>query len=192
MTESTVLAIFGGALALAVAYAGSRALLALVFRGADYVPISPDPSLPVLGFTFVVTLLTALFFGVVPGWITSHSDPIEALRGTSRSTDSHAAPLQKTLVVLQTGISVVLLIAAGLLAKSLLNLEKQQLGFDTNGRWFVNFDPEPAAYSRERLMNLYQHLQEKLREIPGVKSASMSTYSPISLSRTLQLRAMSL
>jgi predicted permease len=180
LTESIVLAILGGTAALALAYGGARLLLALAFRGADYVPISPDPSWPVLGFTFVLSLFTGVVFGIAPAWTISHSDPIEALRGAKSSTDRHSALPQKSLVVLQAALSFVLLVVAGLLAQSPRNLENEQFGFEPSGRWIVNFDPELAGYTPQRLRGLYQQLQDRLGGIPGVKNVGISTYVPMS------------
>ena len=180
LTESIVLAVLGGTAALALAYGGARVLLALAFRGAGYVPISPDPSLPVLGFTFVLSLFTGVVCRIAPAWTISHSDPVEVLRGAKCSTDRHSALPQKSLVVLQAVLSFVLLVAAGLLAQSLYNLENEQFGFKTSGRWIINFDPELAAYTPQRLGGLYQQLRDTLSEMPSVKSVSISTYVPMS------------
>src|SRR6266567_2589635 len=86
LTESILLAAAGGATGLYVAYAGTRTILLLAFRGAHYVPISPRPSLPVLGFAFLLSLITGLVFGVAPAWIGSRSDPADALHDTGRLT----------------------------------------------------------------------------------------------------------
>ncbi len=90
LTESVLLACMGGLAGLAVAYAGTRTILALAFPDAVHLPIEASPSLPVLGFAFLLSLLTGVVFGIVPAWITSHSDPAEALRGVNRSTRDHA------------------------------------------------------------------------------------------------------
>ena len=79
LTESILLACFGGAAGLALAHWGTRAILLVAFRGSNFVPISPSPSLAILGFAFVLSLLTGIIFGVAPAWIASHSDPAEAL-----------------------------------------------------------------------------------------------------------------
>src|SRR5207248_4465106 len=86
LTESILLAVIGGALGLVVAYDGSRAMLLMVFRGAKYIPISNSVSWAVLGFTFLVSVLTGILFGVAPAWIASRSNPADALRGAARST----------------------------------------------------------------------------------------------------------
>ncbi|MGH9453495.1 MAG: FtsX-like permease family protein, partial [Terriglobia bacterium] len=179
LTESILLAVAGGAAGLYVTYAGTRAILLLAFRGAHYVPISAQPSLPVLGFAFLLSLVTGIVFGVGPAWITSRSDAAEALRGAGRSTRDRSSLAQKPLVVLQVALSVVLLIGSGLVTQSLRNLENQHFGFVTEGRLVVNIDPALAGYTSDKLSGLYQRLERELPHIPGVVSASLSGYSPL-------------
>jgi len=179
ITESVLLAIFGGVAGLAVAFAGTRSILAVAFRGAHYVPISTSPSLVVLGFAFLLSLVTGVIFGVAPAWITFHSDPAEALRGAGRSTRDRSSLPQRGLVVLQVALSAILLIGAGLLTRSLRNLENQRFGFEPEGRLDVRIDPSLAGYKIEQLYGLYQQLRQRLPRIPGVLSASYSVYSPM-------------
>jgi predicted permease len=180
LTESIALALLGGAAGLAVAYAGTQTILHLAFQGANYVPIDSSPSSLVLLFTFAVTLVTGILFGIAPAWLTSHSDPVDALRGASRSTSDSAGLPQKTLAILQAALSLVLLSAAGLLTQSLNNLQNQREGFKTDGREIVNFDPLLAGYRPEQLDPLFRRLHDELSQIPGVLSVSYSTYSPMS------------
>ena len=179
ITESILLAVLGGAAGIFVAFAGARAILLLAFRGAHYVPISATPSLPVLGFAFVLSLVTGIIFGVAPAWVTSHSDPAETLRGAGRGTRDRSSLPRKSLVVLQVALSAVLLIGAGLLTQSLRNLENQRFGFETEGRLILRVDPALAGYTPDRLYGLYQQLEQRLPQIPGVQSASFSLYSPM-------------
>lgn len=179
VTESILLAVAGGAAGLYVAYAGTRAILALAFRGAVYVPISAKPSLTVLGFAFLLSLTTGVAFGVAPAWIASRADPADALRGAGRSTRDRSSRLQKPLIVVQLALSVVLLAGAGLLTASLHNLEDQHFGFVTDGRLMVSVDPALAGYLPQRLSGLYQQLEDRLAQIPGVVSVSLSLYSPM-------------
>jgi len=172
LTESVFMAVLGGLAGLVVAFAGTRGILLLAFRGAHYIPINPTPSLPVLGFAFLLSLVTGIVFGVAPAWITSHSNPAEALRGVGRSTRDRSSLPQKSLVVLQIALSAVLLIGAGLLTQTLRNLENQNFGFETQGRLLVNVNPALAGYKPEKLYGLYQQLRGRLSQIPGVLSAS--------------------
>ena len=178
LTESVLLAVIGGLAGLFVAFAGTRAILLLAFRGSHFVPINPMPSFPVLAFAFALSLVTGIVFGVAPAWMTSHSDPAEALRGVGRGTSDRSLS-QKSLVVLQISLSVVLLVGAGLVTRTLRKLENQNFGFETQGRLLVNVDPSLAGYRPEKLFGLYQQLEQRLPQIPGVVSASYSLYSPM-------------
>jgi macrolide transport system ATP-binding/permease protein len=179
LSESVLLALAGGAAGLYVAYAGTRAILLLSFRGANYIPIDARPSLPVLGFSILLSLVTGIVFGILPAWTTSQSDPLDALRGAGRSTGDRASVLQKSLVVAQVAFSIALLIAAGLVTQSLRNLEGQHFGFVTDGRLIVHIEPGLSGYTPDKLDGLYQRLEERMPQIPGVLSASLSWYSPL-------------
>ena len=180
LSEGLMLGLVGGAAGLVVAYAGTRVILSLAFRGAHYVPIDAAPSLPVLGFAALLSLVTSLIFAAAPAWVNSKADASEALHGAQRSVQQGSSVSQKSLVVLQAALSLVLLAGAGLLSESLHNLEHQQFGFATDGRLIVKVDPSLAGYSADHLASLYRTLQERLRQIPGVASVSLSLYSPMS------------
>ena len=179
ITESVLLAILGGLAGLFVAFVGARGILLLAFRGAHYLPINAMPSLPVLGFTFMLSLVTGIVFGMAPAWITSHYDPADALRGAGRSARDRSSLPRKSLVVLQVALSTVLLMASGLLSQTLRNLENQRFGFDPKNRLIVRVDPAHAGYKPEKLYGLYQQLEQRLPQIPGVISSSYSIYSPM-------------
>ena len=178
LTESIVLAVLGGAAGIAVAFAGTRVILFLAFRN-DPVPITSSPSLPVLAFALLVSVLTGILFGVAPAWLTSKANPVNALRGANRSTSDHAGWGQKSLVVVQAALSLVLLCAAGLLARSLSNMQHQDFGFDTTNRYVLHIDPQMAGYKPNQLEALYRQLHVNLAGIPGVKQVSFSLYTPM-------------
>src|SRR5579864_529089 len=180
LTESVLLALLGGLAGLAVAFAGTRVMLLLAFRGAKYVPIDSIPSWPVLGFAFLLSLVTGVVFGLLPAWISSRGDPVDALRGGSRIAGSHAAFPQKFLVVLQATMSVVLLCGAGLLSESLWNVEHQRFGFQTKDRLIVAVSPAFTGYKQEKIAATYREIRARLEQIPGVESASLSGYAPMS------------
>ncbi|MFN7929222.1 MAG: ABC transporter permease [Blastocatellia bacterium] len=122
MVVSTLLALIGGIFGIGVAYGGSKLILYLAFQSgsgaARYIPVEASPSWPVLLFTLAVSLLTGILFGVAPAWMTSHVDPIEALRGSQRSVRGGSSFAQKALVIAQAAMSLVLLSAAALLGRA--------------------------------------------------------------------------
>jgi predicted permease len=179
LTESMLLACIGGLAGLAVAYAGTRMILSLAFPEATHLPIAASPSLQVLGFAFLLSLLTGVVFGIVPAWITSHSDPAEALRGANRTTRDSSSLPQKSLIVFQAALSLVLLVGAGLLTKSLRNVEHQDFGLQTANRYVMHLDPAGAGYTEEKLPALYQQLEQQFGALPGVKSVGLALYSTL-------------
>jgi predicted permease len=179
LTESVLLAVIGGAAGLVVAYLGTRSILAIAFRGSDFIPINPDPSMPVMLFSFALALVTGVVFGVAPAWVTSHADPAEALRGASRSTTHGASLPQKMLVVVQAALSLVLVAGAVLMVQSLRKLERQNFGFQSDHRYIVRVDHAFVGLPSEQLAGRYRELEQKMRTIPGVITASYSMYSPL-------------
>jgi predicted permease len=179
LTESIVLSCLGGLAGLLVAYAGTRILLAMAFPHAHNLPIEASPSLPVMGFAFGLSLLTGLIFGVAPAWVTSHSQPADALRGSNRTTNDRSGWVQRSLVILQAALSLVLLVGAGLMAKSLSKLENQDFGVLTVNRLVAHFSPENAGYKPEQLQGLYDKITQDLHALPGVEHVSLSLYTPL-------------
>src|SRR5947208_437610 len=119
-TESVVLSLLGGVAGLGIAFAGTRLLLHFAFETLTAVPISASPSIPVLLFAFGISLIIGVIFGIAPAWMTTHIDPVEALRGANRSTRDAGSLPRKTLVILQAALSLVLLSASGLLTGATL------------------------------------------------------------------------
>jgi len=179
LTESLVLSCIGGLAGLVVAYAGTRVLLALAFPHATSLPIQASPSPIVLGFAFVLSLLTGLVFGVAPAWMTSHSEPAEALRGSNRTTKDGSSLLQRSLVVLQAALSLVLLVAAGLLTKSLNRLEHQDFGVQRANRLVIHIAPFNAGYQPGQLQALYDEIEQRFHALPGVEHVGLALYTPL-------------
>jgi predicted permease len=178
LTESVVLSVMGGAAGIMVACLGVKIIVALAFRSANYVPIDATPSLPLLGFAFGVSLITGLLFGTAPAWLTSKAQPADALRGANRSTRDGASLSQKSLVVVQATLSVVLLSGAGLLARSMQKMEHQDFGFETDHRVNLSVNAPFAGYTPEKLDATYRALRTRLERIPGVQSAALALYTP--------------
>jgi predicted permease len=179
LVESILLASLGGLVGLGFAYAGTRTILSLAFPNSPQLPIDPTPSIPVLGFAFLLSLVTGLIFGIAPAWFSSHAEPIDALRGANRSTHDRTSRPQRLLIIFQAAMSLVLLVGASLLTKSLANLQNQDLGIQVGNRYAVTVNPSGAGYNESALPALYQSLQQSFQTIPGVAHVGMALYSPL-------------
>ena len=179
LTESLLLGCIGGLAGLAVAYAGTHSILAVAFPEARNNPIDASPSLEVLGFAFLVSLLTGVLFGTAPAWLSSHAQPAEALRGANRSTRDRSSLPQRALVVLQAAMSLVLLAGAILMTRTLVNLEHQNFGIATAGRYVLHLDPAGAGYTIDRLPGLYRQMEDRFSALPGVSAVGLALYSPL-------------
>lgn len=179
LTESILLAGMGGFIGLAVAYAGTHMLLMLAFPGAQNVPIEASPSLEVIGFAFAISMLTGILFGVAPAWITAQAEPADALRSGARTTATGASLLQRTLVVMQAALSLVLLVGAGLFSQNLNKLQSMDLKLDTKNRYIVHINPQAAGYSQTQLETLYRTMEDRFHAVPGVMKVGISNYTPM-------------
>ena len=179
LTESVLLSLIGGIAGLSVAYAGSHAMLALAYPHARNMPVHASPSLPVLAFAFLVSLLTGVIFGTVPAWLSSHTQPADALRGANRSTSDRASLPQRALVIVQVALSVVLLAGAFLMSRSLRNLETQDFGIVTANRFVLQFDPKGIGYTLDRLPELYREIEDRFSRLPAMANVSLVRYIPL-------------
>ncbi len=179
LTESVLLAGMGGVAGLAVAYAGTRMLLALAFQDSPELPIHATPSPIVLGFAFGLSLLTGVLFGVAPAWIAAKVQPADALRSGTRSTAGGATLLQRGLVVVQAALSLVLLVGAGLFTESLSKLQHTDLKLDATNRYIVHINPQAAGYGQRQVGDLYRTIEERFHAIPGMDLVGISSYTPM-------------
>jgi predicted permease len=179
LTESVLLSGLGGLLGLAVAYGGTRMLLRLAFPGEQGVPIEASPSWEVIGFALGLSVVTGVLFGVAPAWLASRAQPADVLRSGARTTASGATKLQKVLVVLQAGLSFVLLVGAGLFAQSLRKLESIDMKLDSRNRYIVHINPQAAGYKPQQLEALVSEIEARFHAVPGVVKVGMTSYTPM-------------
>jgi predicted permease len=185
LIESLLLAVIGGAVGIAVAYAGAGLILHLAFSRADtWVPVNAAPSTAALLFALTVSVTTGLIFGIAPAWMASDAEPIEAMRGANRTVGFNGsvfggAGTQKMLVAMQAAISLALLSAATMLGQSLRNLEHQNLGFDPGERYVVSIAPKLSGYKQEQLVPLLREIEHQLRLIPGVHGVGSVLAAPL-------------
>jgi len=190
LVETLLLSLLGGALGLALAFAATRALIALVTNGAEYSTLSPNPDSAVLLFTLGVSLVTGLLFGLGPAISsarastravnqTGHTQSLNSSsRGASASPTARLVP--RLLVTAQVMVALLLLVGAGLFLRSLNNLEDQDFGFERSNLLLVDFNPALGGYTPDRMGALYQTILDRLESLPGVRSASISETPPIS------------
>jgi macrolide transport system ATP-binding/permease protein len=179
VTESLILALLGGIAGIAVAYGGTRVLLALAFPDTSNLPIHANPSPAVMLFAIALSIVTGIFFGVAPVVMAARTQPIDALRTGVRSVSGGATLLQRGLIVIQTTLSVVLLIAAGLFAQSLNHLQHADLKLVSNDRYIVHIDPQAAGYLPSQVGPLYRGIEQRLHQIPDILKVGISTYAPM-------------
>jgi len=179
LTESVLLSGMGGLLGLALSYLGAHALLALAFPNQHNMPVSASPSPMVIGFAFVLSLVTGIAFGLAPALMAARTQPAEALRSNARTTAHGASFLQRALVVLQAALSLVLLVAAGLFAQSLNRAQNVNMKLDTTNRYIAHINPQAAGYKNTEVELLYQTVVDRFHALPGVLKVSLATYTPM-------------
>ena len=179
VVESVVLAVAGAIAGLIVSMAAARLLLSLAFSGATTLPIDTTPSPMVLAFAAGLALLTGLLFGAAPAWFETRTDPIEALRGSGRTTGDRSSFARTALLVVQATLSVVLVAGSTMLGRSLGNLEGQDFGYPLDGRILVSVNRPSATFTGDRLIALYRNLEERLARLPGVQGAGLALYNPL-------------
>ena len=177
LAESVLLSVIGGALGVLLASWGSNALVAFMSNGEPRILPVLTPDARVLLFTATVSLLTGVLFGLVPAFRATRVDAGPALKETRAMSASNK--LGKILVISQAALSLVLLIGATLLARSLRNLETIDAGFDRANVLMLEVDAAGAGFKGAKLAKYYQQLLARIAEIPGVHSASGALITPI-------------
>jgi predicted permease len=173
LAESLVLSFAGALLSLAFAYWGSRLLVLLMTEG-NAVPVSlnlsPDPR--VLSLTISVAILTGILFGLAPAWRASREDPAAGLQQSTRSLSSGTGKLNKSLIITQVALSLVLLLGAGLFVRSFARLRSLDLGFQKESVLEITLYPRPGGYQNIDLNSYHKQLLARISGLPGVASVS--------------------
>src|SRR5215813_2532057 len=174
LTESVLLAMVGGVLGLLFAWWGSDLLWAVLSSRLTTLNLKPD--LRILSFTAAVSLLTGVLFGLAPALRATRVDLSPALKGSERQwvIGGGRNRLRSLLVIAQLALSLVLVIGAGLLVRSLQNLYHVDPGFNQKNVLLLEAYPASIGYAGAREVHLYQALLERIQAIPGVRSASLS------------------
>ena len=176
LTESLLLASMGGALGVLLAFWIKDGLLAVGDWGGDSMAaLEPRLDLRVLSFTLALSLLTGLLFGVVPAWRATRVDLAPSLKDGARTSGAASRSLfTKALVAAQVAISLLLMVGAGLFVRTLVNLQRVEVGFDEQNLLLFTIEPGLIGYKGERLEGLYQQMTERIEGVPGVRSVTFS------------------
>jgi predicted permease len=177
LIEMLVLALAGGVLGLLLAFWADKALMSLYLPAdSTRLNITTTPDLKVLLFTFGISALTALAFGLVPALQTTKPNVGTVLKDeASAVVGSGNKGLRKSLVVVQVALSLLLLIGAGLFLRSLENLSQLGPGFNAARLIGFEIDPTLSGYNVERTKLTYRELTESLKSLPGVESVGLAS-----------------
>ena len=181
ITESLLLAIFGGALGALLATAGVRLLVSL---GENNIPRTANVKIDakVLAFTLLISLATGLLFGLAPAFRTMKENLVDALKDGIRGSEATLTNRTRSLlVVFESAIAVMLLIGAGLLIRSLVALQNVDPGFDPNNVLTMRIDlPRQKYNTPEKTSNFFEQLETRVAGLPGVEAVGLITELPLS------------
>ena len=182
VTESLVLAAIGGILGLLVAWWGAQLLVSLVPKSMPIPRLEQmRPNFTILAFTLGVTIATALLVGLVPAFQASRQDLMLSMRRGGRGAIGGSVRLRGSLVVVEVGLAMALLVAAGLLLRSFSYLRAIDPGFRYRNVLACHVIAPPAQYrTGEQQSAFYERVLERVRSLPGVRSAAAIDHLPVS------------
>jgi putative ABC transport system permease protein len=173
LTESVLLSLLGGLAGVAIAVVGTKWLATVL---VSQLPIDPGIRLDglALTFAFVVSVMSGILFGMVPAWKASRTDVHEMLRSRSGASGQSHARTRNTLVVVQLAVSLALLSCAGLLTRSLIELQRVNTGFDTKNLMTLQFRLPASKYDTpDKIWQMFDRTIKEIRAVPGVESAAL-------------------
>ena len=181
LTESLLLAGCGCLLGLLLASWGSAWLVSFFSTGRRQIFLNLRFDGRLLLFTLGLSLLTGIVFSLAPAWRSARIDPGPVLKESAATASSDHSRLRvgKLLVVAQVALSLILLVGAGLFLRSLQRLKSLDAGFRPDGVLTMRIDPEARGYRKPQLDNFWQETLARVKALPGVTAASLSTLSPV-------------
>lgn len=179
-TETSLLTVAGGAAGLWAAVSMSRALAGgLSTRRAPFL-LKTGLDLRVLTFAVLVCLGASLLTGIAPAFLSLRREISEELKVHSKSSrESGGLRLTTGMMIAQVAVSVIILAATGLLVHSLTNMERFDVGFSKDSVLSISFSVRPGPHSDEQMKAIYGDLLTRTTALPGVKSASLATITPV-------------
>jgi macrolide transport system ATP-binding/permease protein len=176
LTESILLASLGGALGIALALWGVRALTLLLANGRENFTLHAELNWHVLAVAAGLSVLTGILFGLTPAIQSTRTDVLPALKNDLRHSAQPAAGL-RLLIAVQLAIALLVLVAAGLFTRTLSNLNAIQLGFNRENLLLFQVDAQQAGHRDPEIADFYRKLLTQFQAIPGVRNATLSDVS---------------
>lgn len=178
LTESLLLAALGGLAGIGLAYWGTRSLTAFLVTHEMHLDMKPDPR--ILLFTIAISVASGIFFGIIPAFRGTRVDPTSTIQDSAvlqqaMSSAGRRLWFSNSLVVTQVALAMVMLFGAGLLMRTLINLQNTNTGFDSRNLLLFGLDPVSSRYKEPEIRNLYRNLYDHLRSSPGVINVSYSS-----------------
>jgi predicted permease len=181
LTESLLLSSLGGAAGFALGYAGRNVIPHLLTSAWRPPQMAARFDLGILAFTIAVSLLTGALFGLAPAWQATRTDVNGSLKDASVSTTRRRKGLAgKSIVAFQIALSTVLIVGAGLFARTLINLNSAPLGFQPANLLLFNIEAPKARYPEPQDVALHQRIEDRLTRIPGVQAVTLTGLSLVS------------
>ena len=177
LVESLLLALGGGMLGLLIAEWTGEALLQFLPSDPSMMGISSQPDGRVLLFALALSVITGILFGIFPSLQATKAELASTLKDQASGVVGGGLAhlrLRKSLVVTQVALSLMLLIGAGLFARSLYNVKNIDAGFHTDHLISFAVQPSLNGYSQERMRSLFERLQENIARLPGIRTSSMA------------------
>ena len=184
LTESSLLALMGGVLGVIVGVWTTRLISSVRIEVAD-IPLRFDFSFDwhVFSFALVIAVITGLVVGLAPAWRAARADFNQVLHEGSRGIlGSGKSRLRSALVVAQVAVSLMLLVVAGLFVRSAQNVEHSYLGFDPQNVLNLTMETRAIGFDMPRTQQFFRDMQDRVRALPGVQSASIASAVPMGYS----------
>jgi predicted permease len=177
LTESVLLAGLGAAAGILLAWRLSGLLVLMASSGSEPLPLDVTPNARILGFTLLASLLSALIFGTAPALRAARIEPNSSLKsGKGAGQAASRSRFGKALVVAQVALSLLLLVGAGLFARTLINLQNLPSGFNQQKVLLFRIGSDATGYKGAQLSALLGEVEEKVKVVPGVQAASFALF----------------
>jgi predicted permease len=174
LTESLLLSSLGGIAGFVLGYLGRNIIPHLLSSAWRPAPFNARFDLRIFAFTATVSILTGILFGLAPAWQATRTDVNTALKDAASSATRRRKGLAgKSIVVFQIALSMLLVVGAGLFARTLINLNTTSLGFDPHNLLLFSIQAPPARYPAPQDIALHQRIEERLAQVPGVQSVTL-------------------